>query len=536
MRFAVYSRKSKFTGKGESIGNQVEMCTAYIISHFPETDSRDILVYEDEGFSAKDLNRPQFQKMMRESREGRFCFIICYRLDRISRNVSDFSSLMEELNERGISLVCIREQFDTSSPMGRAMMYIASVFAQLERETLAERVRDNMLMLARTGRWLGGTPPTGFDSEKVTELVFEGKLKTSYQLKSTCELRTVKLIFGLFLEHYSITSVRRQLASQNIKTKKGNEFSNQGIRQILTNPVYCCADGDAYRYFQQRGSDLCFEPDPRSAHCGLLAYGKRECKGGNESFADVSNWIIARGKHMGVVSGRDWVMVQQRLEDNKPVKRAVKAHNGYSLLSGMLCCAKCGSKMFAKTRSHPSSQGAFDYICSGKLKGTRATCDCKNLNGHATDSLVFDFLKRYLTEDDSLFRQLDLLRKKYQSEQSGATGDGCAKQIRQCETEMETLLSTLGNSPVSEQLVQRVDRRIVELEKQQAYWKERQRETEEKSDKTTEQIDQTARALLDVNQCLEWSTVPERRELLQSLIHRIEWDGVDLSIYPRSRL
>ena len=72
MRFAVYSRKSKFTGKGESIGNQVEMCTAYIISHFPETDSRDILVYEDEGFSAKDLNRPQFQKMMRESREGGF--------------------------------------------------------------------------------------------------------------------------------------------------------------------------------------------------------------------------------------------------------------------------------------------------------------------------------------------------------------------------------------------------------------------------------------------------------------------------------
>ncbi len=93
-------------------------------------------------------------------------YLVCYRLDRISRNVSDFSALIEELNDRNISFVCIKEEFDTSKPMGKAMMYIASVFAQLERETIAERVRDNMLMLARTGRWLGGTTPLGYTSEK----------------------------------------------------------------------------------------------------------------------------------------------------------------------------------------------------------------------------------------------------------------------------------------------------------------------------------------------------------------------------------
>ncbi len=96
-------------------------------------------------------------------------YLVCYRLDRISRNVSDFSALIEELNDRNISFVCIKEEFDTSKPMGKAMMYIASVFAQLERETIAERVRDNMLMLARTGRWLGGTPPLGYTSEKMQE-------------------------------------------------------------------------------------------------------------------------------------------------------------------------------------------------------------------------------------------------------------------------------------------------------------------------------------------------------------------------------
>ena len=78
--------------------------------------------------------------------------IVVYRLDRISRSISDFSSLIEELGQLGIDFVSIRESFDTSSPMGRAMMYIASVFSQPERETIAERIRDNMHELAKTGR------------------------------------------------------------------------------------------------------------------------------------------------------------------------------------------------------------------------------------------------------------------------------------------------------------------------------------------------------------------------------------------------
>ena len=79
-------------------------------------------------------------------------YIVCYRLDRISRSVGDFASLIDELNKLGVAFVCVSEEFDTSRPMGKAMMYIASVFAELERETIAERVRDNMLLLARTGR------------------------------------------------------------------------------------------------------------------------------------------------------------------------------------------------------------------------------------------------------------------------------------------------------------------------------------------------------------------------------------------------
>ena len=139
---AIYSRKSRFTGKGESIGNQVDMCRAYIRTAFGDAYADRAIVFEDEGFSGGNLNRPDFKKMMNAAREHRFRTVVVYRLDRISRSISDFSALIEELGRLGIDFVSIRESFDTSSPMGRAMMYIASVFSQLERETIAERIRD----------------------------------------------------------------------------------------------------------------------------------------------------------------------------------------------------------------------------------------------------------------------------------------------------------------------------------------------------------------------------------------------------------
>lgn len=166
MHFYIYSRKSIYTGKGESIENQIELCRSYISSKYPCDPDPHIKIYEDEGFSGKNTERPQFQKMLCDIQLDPPDFIVCYRLDRISRSVSDFSTFIEKLNRLGISFLCIKEEFDTSRPMGKAMMYIASVFSQLERETIAERVRDNMLLLARSGHWLGGTPPTGYTSKK----------------------------------------------------------------------------------------------------------------------------------------------------------------------------------------------------------------------------------------------------------------------------------------------------------------------------------------------------------------------------------
>ena len=218
---AIYSRKSRYTGKGESIGNQIDLCREYIRTHYGDAAAEHAVVFEDEGFSGGNLNRPDFKKMMTAAKERKLRAIVVYRLDRISRNISDFSSLIEELGRLGIDFVSIRESFDTSSPMGRAMMYIASVFSQLERETIAERIRDNMHELAKTGRWLGGTTPTGYASESVKSITVDGKTKKACKLKLLPDkAEIIYKIFDLYEQYDSLTMTETELLRQGIKKQK----------------------------------------------------------------------------------------------------------------------------------------------------------------------------------------------------------------------------------------------------------------------------------------------------------------------------
>ena len=250
-KFAIYSRKSKFTGKGESINNQIEMCRQYIQFTYPETKEDDILVYEDEGFSGGNMNRPQFKIMMADIKAKKIRAVVCYRLDRISRNVADFANMYETLDDMHVMFLSVSDKYDTSTSMGRAMMNMATVFAQLERETIAERIRDNMHELAKTGRWLGGNPPTGYHStEIVGSITVDGKKRKAYKLDViNDESELVKQIFSRFLELNSLTKTETYLLQNHIMTKNGKEFNRFTIKGILQNPVYMCADENAWKYF-----------------------------------------------------------------------------------------------------------------------------------------------------------------------------------------------------------------------------------------------------------------------------------------------
>ncbi|MGN1004819.1 MAG: recombinase family protein [Oscillospiraceae bacterium] len=536
MRFFIYSRKSVYTGKGESIENQIEMCKQYIHTKFPD-DAAEISVYEDEGFSAKNMERPQFQQMLRDMKQKKPDFIICYRLDRISRNVSDFSSLVEDLNDRSISLVCIKEEFDTSKPMGKAMMYIASVFAQLERETIAERVRDNLMMLARTGRWLGGTTPTGFTSEKLQEIVIDGKIKTSCKLKDNPEeLRAVDMMFEKYLEVRSVSGVSKYLIKQGIKSRNGKYYSLLGIKDILQNPVYCIADRDALAYFTEHGSDVCFDEKDCSDKYGLISYNKRDYKKKSAPRQSMDKWIIAIGKHKGRISGKKWVAVQNILEENIPTgKKPAKMHNDYALLSGLIWCSKCGNRMFAKRRSYRSGDTVlYDYVCQSKLRGGTGLCDCPNLGGQQADDLVCQHLMQYTNESSSIYQLLEGLKNDLRAQEHEDPIHGIEQRMKKCSDEMDNLVQTVAAGNLGPAFVQRVNVRINELDKELTELsKERdqlRREEECRTDREL-QVDTLAAMLSSLKDNFDVLSVHEKRTLIRLLVKKIVWDGEDLHIF-----
>jgi len=534
LNFAIYSRKSVYTGKGESIENQIEMCKQYICTKFCGVTDEDITVYEDEGFSAKNTDRPQFQQMLKDIKQKKFDFVVCYRLDRISRNVSDFSTLIEDLNDRSISFICIKEEFDTSKPMGKAMMYIASVFAQLERETIAERVRDNMLMLARTGRWLGGTTPTGFTSEKTQEIIIDGKIKSACKLKTNpAEIAIVKMMFEKFLELRSVSGVSKYLIKQGIKSRSGKIYSLLGIKEILQNPVYCIADRDILDYFTDLNADVCFKEKDCSNTLGLLSYNKRDYKKKHAPRQSIEKWIIAIGKHKGIVSGKKWITVQNILEANKPDgKRPAIMHNNYSLLSGLIFCEKCGSRLFAKMRSN--NPDLFDYICQSKMRGGMDLCDCQNLAGQQADDMVCEYLMQYQNESSTIYKLLDRLKKDLQGQVQESPIVTIDTQIKKYNDEMDNLINTLSQNNLGTAFIGRVNARVTELDtalKKLTDQRNRlQKDVSVIADKEI-QMDMLVGALSSLKENFNDLSIHEKRTLVKLLVKKIVWDGKDLHIF-----
>ncbi|APQ67314.1 recombinase family protein [Clostridium botulinum] len=383
---AIYSRKSKFTGKGESVENQIEMCKEYLKRNFNNID--DIEIYEDEGFSGKDTNRPKFKKMIKAAKNKKFNILICYRLDRISRNVADFSNTIEELQKYNIDFISIKEQFDTSTPMGRAMMNIAAVFAQLERETIAERIKDNMVELAKTGRWLGGTSPLGYKSEPIEYSNEDGKSKKMYKLTEVeNEMNIVKLIYKLYLEKRGFSSVATYLCKNKYKGKNGGEFSRETARQIVINPVYCISDKTIFKWFKSKGATTYGTPD--GIH-GLMVYNKRE---GGKKDKPINEWIIAVGKHRGVISSDIWLKCQNLIQQNN-AKSSPRSGTGEKfLLSGMVVCKECGSGM--SSWSHFNKKTNFMeryYRCNLRNRASNR-CSTKMLNAYKAEGYVANYLK-----------------------------------------------------------------------------------------------------------------------------------------------
>lgn len=533
---AIYSRKSKFTGKGESIGNQVELCKEYIRAHYGDDALENVIIYEDEGFSGGNLNRPDFKKMMAAAKERKFKAIIVYRLDRISRNISDFSSLIEELARLDIAFVSIKEQFDTGTPMGRAMMYIASVFSQLERETIAERIRDNMHELAKTGRWLGGTTPTGFESEGEEKVTVDGKKKKTFKLKLIPqEAEIVHLIYDLFTESNSLTITEAELMKRRIVTRNGNYFTRFSIKAILQNPVYMIADQECYEFFIEKEADLFSNQDAFDGKHGIMAYNRTDQeKGKTTLYNPVNEWIVSVGKHPGLIPGKTWVRVQEALEQNKS-KAFRRPKSNEALLTGLLYC-RCGNRMYPKLSKRRTADGniIFTYVCKLKERSQKSLCSRRNAQGNTMDMAVVEHVKALNDSGSEFIDQLEKSRKFYtgnriQYEEQLTT---LQKDKAEIEKKIEGLVDSLidlGDSSVKVRVAKRIEALTAESDALETRIQELIALTSQHAMSDIE-FDVLRQLLSVFKDNIDDMPLEQKRAAIRTVVRKVIWDGANAHV------
>lgn len=238
-RCAVYTRKSSDEGLEQefnSLDAQREACEAYVTSQKHEGW---LLVpdrYDDGGISGGTLDRPALKRLMVDTENGLIDVIVVYKVDRLTRSLTDFSKLVEVFDRTGVSFVSITQQFNTTNSMGRLTLNMLLSFAQYEREVIGERIRDKFAASRRRGMWMGGHPPLGYEVKNRKLVVVED------------EAQLVRHIFQRFVTLTSVTRLIKELTNDGYRTKSrtaatgrhypGRSFNKTDIYKLLRNRIY----------------------------------------------------------------------------------------------------------------------------------------------------------------------------------------------------------------------------------------------------------------------------------------------------------
>jgi site-specific DNA recombinase len=228
-RCAIYCRKSSDEGLDQSFNSlhaQRESCLNYVRSQAHEGWIALDDQYDDPGCSGGTLERPALRRLLRDIEVGKIDAVVCYRIDRLTRALTDFTKLVEILDRHSISLVSITESFNTATSLGRLNLHMILSFAQYERELAGERIRDKFLQSRKRGMWMGGHAPLGYD-------VRDRKL-----IVNETEAALVRHIFDRFLQVGSATRLVQELNAAGHRTKRGKTFDKGVLYKLLNNRTY----------------------------------------------------------------------------------------------------------------------------------------------------------------------------------------------------------------------------------------------------------------------------------------------------------
>lgn len=239
-RCAIYTRKSTDEGLEQafnSLDAQREACVAFVSSQKHEGWTVLPSRYNDGGYSGGTMERPALQQLLADIEAGLIDVVVVYKVDRLTRALSDFAKLVEIFDRRSVSFVSITQQFNTTTSMGRLTLNILLSFAQFERELIGERVRDKVAASKKKGIWMGGTVPLGYDARDRKLVV------------NSDEARTVVDIFQRYLRLKSVRALQQELASAGIRSKRRvrSDGTVSGDQQFSQGALYLMLQNRTYR-------------------------------------------------------------------------------------------------------------------------------------------------------------------------------------------------------------------------------------------------------------------------------------------------
>lgn len=374
---AIYARQSVDRSDSISIESQIELCRY-------ELRGRPSKTYVDRGYSGKNTQRPAFQEMMADMKRGLIGKVIVYKLDRISRSILDFSSMMDTFTRYGVEFVSTTEKFDTSSPIGRAMLNICIVFAQLERETIQKRVADAYFSRSRKSLYMGGRVPFGY---RLAPAVIGG-VKTSMYEAVPQEAEVVRTIYRLYAQpECSYGDIVRTLHANGV-TKRGRPWERARIADILRSPIYVQADLSVYQFFSQQGAVMVNDPADFIGVNGCYCY--RNGDGGQAQPPGMAGRCLVLAPHAGLVPADIWLQCRQKNRNTGQVQPRQKAKNTW--LAGKIKCGLCGYALACK---HYAGSERRYLLCTRRM-------DAKACSGPGTvyagdvERLVLDELQEKL--------------------------------------------------------------------------------------------------------------------------------------------
>lgn len=338
----------------DSLPFQKKELKAYC-EHVLHIDKDRIEIFEDAGKSGKNTKRPAFERMMDKVKAGQVSHVVVYKIDRISRNLIDFSIMYNEFKYHRVAFISLNEQFDTSSAMGEAMLKIVLVFAEMERKLTSERVTDVMIGRAQSGLWNGARVPYGWDWDDEKKCPVHSKVEAKY----------VKQMYEDYLNGGSSVSIAKNYNANKIPTKRGGEWTSKTIADVIRNPMN---KGD-YRYNYRESARGRKKPQEEVIYI----------KGVFEPLVSINDWEKANK----LMDGRGFKMNSSG---------QIIMNKRCNVFTGLIFCGKCGERY--NVRSKDCRQGSgfrpSSYACGKKSR--KGTCDNQNISDVIIAPIMINYI------------------------------------------------------------------------------------------------------------------------------------------------